>query len=234
MIERLLPIEGCVYPFRHVEPAPGEVFRRDTLRIAQDAIVLGAFVTPMKLSRRCLRLWAEVLRRVPSAVLAISPMRAELATAFRHLFAAGGIPRERIVVVPQGRNEAENQARYRLVDFVLDPMPFGGVNGTLEALDMGVPVVTLCGKRHGERTSYSILTNLGVTDTIASSGSEYIELAVRLGRDDAFMQSVRERIRAGLRQSRLTDMDAHVRSLETAYRSAVAGRAPGSTSIPVA
>ena len=41
--------------------------------------------------------------------------------------------------------------------------PYGwlsGVNGTLEALDMHVPVVTLVGKRHGERTSYSILVNL--------------------------------------------------------------------------
>ena len=37
-------------------------------------------------------------------------------------------------------------------------MPYGGVNGTLEALDMGVPVVTLVGRRHAERTSYSILT----------------------------------------------------------------------------
>ena len=64
--------------------------------------------------------------------------------------------------LPQGRDDAENQARYHLIDFVLDPVPYSGVNGTLEALDMGVPVVTLCGRKHGERTSYSILANLGV------------------------------------------------------------------------
>ncbi len=217
MIERLLPIEGCVYPYRHVDPAPGEPYRRDALGIPADAIVLGAFVTPMKLSRRCLRLWAEVLRALPSAVLAISPMRIELVPAYQHLFAAAGIARERVVVVPQGRSEAENQARYRLVDLVLDPMPFGGVNGTLEALDMEVPVVTLCGRRHGERTSYSILMNLGVPETVASSGSEYIALAVRLGREPAFMRGVRERIRAGLQRSALTDMTAHVRHVEAAY-----------------
>ena len=54
--------------------------------------------------------------------------------------------RPRRSFVPQGRDDAENQARYALVDFVLDPMPYGGVNGTMEALDMGVPVVTLCGR----------------------------------------------------------------------------------------
>jgi len=58
--------------------------------------------------------------------------------------------------------------------YLLDTFPYGGANGTLEALDMGVPVVTLCGKRHGERSSFSILKNLGVTETIAQSGQEYV------------------------------------------------------------
>ena len=128
---------------------------------------------------------------------------------------------DRVVVVPQGRDEHENQARYAVIDLVLDPMPFGGVNGTLEALDTGVPVVTLCGRRHGERTSYSILANLGVTDTVAMSGPEYVELAVRLATDAAFMQSVRAKIRAGLAHSPLTDMAAHTRHLEAAYRAAL-------------
>ncbi len=105
-------------------------------------------------------------------------------------------------------------------------MPYGGVNGTLESLDMGVPVVTLCGKRHGERTSYSILANLGVTDTVAQSGSEYVAIAVRLATDAAFMAKVREAIHAGLRQSALTDMDAHTRNLEAAYVDALRLRTP--------
>ncbi len=40
---------------------------------------------------------------------------------------------------------------------------------------MGVPVVTLVGGRHAERTSYSILSNLGVTETIAQTGRDYVE-----------------------------------------------------------
>jgi predicted O-linked N-acetylglucosamine transferase (SPINDLY family) len=60
---------------------------------------------------------------------------------------------------------------------------------------MGVPVVTLVGRRHAERTSYSILANLGVTETVAQSGREYVEIAVRLADDAAFMASVRAAIR---------------------------------------
>jgi len=96
-----------------------------------------------------------------------------------------------------------------------------GVNGTLEALDMGVPVVTLCGKKHGERTSYSILENLGVRETMAASGSEYVDIAVRLATDLEFMSRVRAGIGAGLRHSTLIDMRQHARALEAAYEDAL-------------
>ena len=105
-------------------------------------------------------------------------------------------------------------------------MPFGGVNGTLEALDMGVPVVTLLGARHGERTSYSILANLGSTATVAQTEREYVEIAVRLAADAAFMRDVRGAILAGLARSSLTDQVAHARALERAYLAALAARAP--------
>jgi len=224
-IERLLAMNGCVFPFRHVAPAVQHPFDRRTLGLPADAIVIGAFVNPLKLSRRCLDLWRDVLARIPRAMLAFSPANPALRDSYLRLARATGIAKERIVFLPQGRDDAENQARYRIVDFVLDTMPFGGVNGTIEALDMSVPVVTLVGKRHGERTSFSILSNLGVTATIANTGRDYAEIAVRLADDPAFRTEVSAAINAGLLKSPLVDMAGHTRNLEAAYRSALAERA---------
>jgi predicted O-linked N-acetylglucosamine transferase (SPINDLY family) len=225
-IETLLPMDGCVYPYRHVPPAAEHPFHRAQLGIPDDAVVIGAFVTGLKLSRRCLALWRDVLTRIPRAKLAFSPVASALRPVYGRIAAAAGIAKEQILFLPQGRGDEENQARYEIVDFVLDPMPYGGVNGTLEALDMGVPVVTLVGKRHGERSSYSILTNLGVSATVAQTGPEYVGIAVRLAEDAAFMRDVRAAIRAGLARSPLTDRVAHTRALERAYVAALAARAP--------
>jgi predicted O-linked N-acetylglucosamine transferase (SPINDLY family) len=225
-IETLLPMDGCVYPYRHIEPAKEHSYRREDFGIAPDAVVLGAFVNPLKLSRRCLGLWRQILERVPSALIVVSPMSAERRAVVGRLLSAAGIPHERARILPQGRDDAENQARYRIVDISLDPMPYGGANGTLEALDMGVPVVTLLGRRHGERSSYSILANLGVTQTVASSGTQYVDIAVRLATDPAFMAEVRGAIREGLEHSVLTDMDGHARALERAYLRALELRFP--------
>ena len=220
-IETLLPMRGCVYPYRHIAPSAGHPFHRERLNIQRDAMVIGAFVNPLKLSRRCLSLWREVMERAPLALLAISPLSPEARGVYVRLLSAANIPLQRVIVLPQGRNDEENQARYNVIDFTLDPLPYGGVNGTLEALDMGVPVVTLCGKKHGERTSYSILENLGVRETIAASGSEYVDIAVRLATEPAFMSRVRAGIGAGLRHSTLIDMPQHARALEAAYEEAL-------------
>jgi predicted O-linked N-acetylglucosamine transferase (SPINDLY family) len=82
---------------------------------------------------------------------------------------------------------------------------------------MGVPVVTLVGKRHGERSTYSILANLRVLATVAQGGREFVDIAARLASDAAFMAEVRAAIRSGIEQSALTDMPAHTRHLEAAY-----------------
>lgn len=80
-LERLLAMAGCVYPWRQVAPAAQHPFHRAALGIPADAIVIGAFVNPLKLSRRCMRLWRDVLMRVPNARLAFSPANPRCARA---------------------------------------------------------------------------------------------------------------------------------------------------------
>lgn len=226
-IERMLVMDGCVFPYRSVPPAAQHPFERARQAIAPDAIVIGAFVNPLKLSRRCLRLWRDVLARIPRAKLAFSPANPALRDAYVRLAAAAEIGVERLLFLPQGRDDAENQARYHLVDFVLDTLPFGGVNGTMEALAMQIPVVTLVGRRHGERTSYSILMNLGVEATIAATGNDYVAIAVRLADDPAFRADVCAAIAQGLAGSPLVDMAQHTRNLEAAYLRALGPGALG-------
>lgn len=226
LLEKLLPMEGCLYPYRHLPPADRHGYVRESIGIADRAIVIGAFVNLVKLSPRCLALWRRVMDRLPGSMLAFSPNSERESSAYRSLAASAGLEAERLVFIPNDEDPSKARARYALVDLVLDTLPYGGVNGTIEALSMGVPVVTLLGRRHGERTSYSILMNLGVPQTVARDEDEFVSVAARLIEDDAFRAEVGASIQAGLRDSLLVDMDAHVRNLEDAYRRALALAAP--------
>ena len=75
-IEPLLAMAGCVYPWRGDRRSTSvPPLDRGALGLPADAFVIGAFVTPMKLSRRCLALWKEVAERVPRALFLFSPLR---------------------------------------------------------------------------------------------------------------------------------------------------------------
>jgi protein O-GlcNAc transferase len=65
---------------------------------------------------------------------------------------------------------------------------------TLEALACGLVPVTLPGPMMRQRHTTAILNRIGVTETIAKSESEYIEIASRLGREPAFRHKLEAHI----------------------------------------
>ena len=227
MIERLLRDGRLRLSVPARRPAATHPFHRAALGIPADAVVIGAFVTPMKLSRRCLALWREVLARVPRARLAFSPTHPGFRASTSGSRPPAGIAKDRLLFLPQGRDDAENQARYGLVDFVLDPMPFGGVNGVAGAARRRRP--------GGHAARQEARRAQRVHDprqprrhaTVAQGGRDYVELAVRLAEDPAFMREVREAIRAGLAASPLVDRVAHTRAPRGCLRARAARGAPG-------
>jgi protein O-GlcNAc transferase len=221
-LEAPLMLDGCVLPMRRVAPASKEVPKRADLGIADDAIVLGVFVSLLKLAPRCLAIWRQILERVPDALLAFSPLQDAERPIYLRQLTGYGIPAGRIVFIPPGRDDAAGRARYRLVDAVLDTLPYTGGDTTAAALDMGIPVVTRVGERHAERVSYSLLAHLGVTDTVARSDDEYVAIACRLASDAAWRATIAAAIVSKLPGSGLAEARRYASSLETAYERALA------------
>jgi predicted O-linked N-acetylglucosamine transferase (SPINDLY family) len=222
LIERLLPMQGCVFPFRRVARVTQPAVSRFEIGLPAGAFVFGAFVQIQKLSARLLAAWRELFRRLPRARLAFSPLSPGAAPAYERILDANGIDPAHALFIPQGGDETRNQARYLHVDAVLDTFPYSGTNGTLEALGQGVPVVALEGVRACERSTLTILANAGLAELIAPTAEAYVELAVRLATDAEFMKAMRAAIDARLPTSVLADSAGHVRHLEDAYREALA------------
>src|SRR6185369_581127 len=77
-------------------------------------------------------------------------------------------------------------------DVFLDSLEWSGGVTALEAIACGLPIVTLPGPYMRGRHSYGILTQLGVTETIARDKAEYVEIAARLGQDKKWRDEVLE------------------------------------------
>lgn len=83
-----------------------------------------------------------------------------------------------------------------LSDIFLDTIGWSGCNSTFEAITHNLPIVTLPGEFMRGRHSSAILTMMGVTETIASTTDEYIELAVRLGLDSEWRKQISDKTSA--------------------------------------
>lgn len=108
-----------------------------------------------------------------------------------------------------------------LADVMLDPLHFGGGKTSLDALSLGVPIVTLPGKFMRGRATYACYRKMNVMDCVASGKEDYVEKAVAIATDEGLRRGISRKIVDG---SRLLQEDMGVvRELEQFFLEAVQG-----------
>ena len=81
-----------------------------------------------------------------------------------------------------------------IADVYLDNISWSGGNTTLESTVYNLPLVTVSGKLMRERHTTAILKMMGIESTIAQNKEEYVEIAVRLGRNADYRQDIARQI----------------------------------------
>jgi predicted O-linked N-acetylglucosamine transferase (SPINDLY family) len=114
-------------------------------------------------------------------------------------------------------------ASYADIDIALDPTPYGGVITTLEAMWMGVPVVTLAGDRVLGRYGHAFVSVLGLSQLSATDEDDYIAKAVALAEDETGRAVLRTSLRERMRASPICDGRAMAASIESAIRGMAKG-----------
>lgn len=188
---------------------------------ARRAVTFGSFNNLTKLSADTVATWSAILAAVPGARLALSWMSladAEECERVRALFAEHGVAPDRLNLIGGAPSHAGVLALYHDVDIALDPFPYSGGLTTLEALWMGVPVITLPGSRPVSRQSASLLAALGRDEWIARDRAHYIGLAVALAADPAARAALRQDQRRRMASSPLCDAPRFARAFAAALR----------------
>ena len=181
-------------------------------------VTFGSFNQAMKLSATSRRLWAQILWQVPASRLVVLGMPAGAPQdRLRRDLAAAGVAPERITLAPYVALE-DYLRRYDDVDIALDSMPYSGGTTTLDALWMGVPVLTAPGTRPTSRSAASILTTAGLTDWIAADAEDCVRRAVQFSKNQTLLEELRATLRPRMQASALMDETGFAKDLENLYR----------------
>ena len=109
-------------------------------------------------------------------------------------------------------------AAYGEVDIALDPFPHNAGTTTIEALWLGVPVVSVPTVRRWGGSAPASWPPLGLSDWVAADQESYVALAVAKAADLAALATLRAGLRARFVASPLADGPGLARDLEHAFR----------------
>lgn len=205
-VERIHRLPGVPFPWAPPDDARDAAPGPDPDR-GDRGFAFGCFNALYKVSEPTLDAWSAILRAAPTATLtfsadvfdAVEP-RQRIAGAF----AARGVDPARLEFLGRATRDGW-LARHRAIDCALDPFPFGGLLTTLEALWMGVPVLTFPGDRMAGRSTASVLGHVGLDRLVAADREDYVRRAIAMAGDPAPCPGLRAGLRERVRRSGFLD-----------------------------
>ncbi len=213
--EQVLRLPGTVFCYAPEDDYPYPAHEAATV---QRPLTFGSFNNVPKLTPRTLALWAKVLAAVPdSRLLLKAPSFSDEAAhqIFTERLQALGVDMARVEFRgPVGLNDM--MAEYADVDIALDPVPYNGGTTSLQALWMGVPVLTQMGAHFVSRMGASFMTAAGLSEWVAQDDEDYVALAQKMAKDRQALLKLKKGLRQRLMENKAWDVVAHTRALEAA------------------
>jgi protein O-GlcNAc transferase len=185
--------------------------------VGRRQITFGSLNNFCKVTLEVLHLWGELMAIVPESRLILRAPPGETAQRVRSILSGYGVAETRVTFT--GRLPWDEYVRLTgHLDIALDPFPYPGHTTSLDALWMGVPVVTLAGNTAASRGGASILHNIGLPELIAADERQYLAIAAELAGDIPRLKELRKTLRDRLRNSPIMDEKTFARDIESAYR----------------
>ncbi|MGO9838213.1 MAG: tetratricopeptide repeat protein [Polyangiaceae bacterium] len=212
----VLPETFWCYDPLEVLPAPGSLPARE-----RGCVTFGSLNNVLKVHEGVVDVWARVLLSVPRSTITLLAPAGEARGATLGRFEARGVAPDRVRFVEYQARQAYLET-YRGIDVALDTFPYNGHTTSLDALWMGVPVVTLVGPTVVGRAGLSQAMNLGLPELVARDADRFVEVAVGLSADLEHLASLRDELRGRMERSPLMDAARFARNLEAAFVGACA------------
>ncbi len=164
----------------------------------------GSFNNISKYSNKTIELWSSIIKEIPGSKLLLKAKQFRdegIKKEFTRRFSEYGVDTPNILFRPHTSSVQDHLKTYNEIDIALDPYPYNGTTTTLEALWMGVPVITRYSSIHASRVGLSILSAAGLSSLASDSDRKYIKTAIYFAEHPERLNPLHKNLRNSLLNS---------------------------------
>ncbi|MBU3632006.1 tetratricopeptide repeat protein, partial [Polynucleobacter sp. AP-Feld-500C-C5] len=170
-----------------------------------------------KYNELVLNAWSKILLAVKNSILWISENNEAFKANVVVEFERRGIDSSRIIFAQRVELMADHLARYALADLFLDTHPYNAHSTAIDALKMGIPVLTLMGQSFASRVAASLLNAIGLPELIANTQEEYEALAIELAQNPQKLADIKQTLVNNRLTKPLFNTPLFTKNLEALY-----------------
>ena len=174
--EQLIRMPGCFLLFD-----PIHNFTVQPKKTVANRVVLASLHKEAKLNEHVFSVWKKILDACPNAVLFIKLESFDNVKERTEYYTKKiNVDKERIIISPN-LYDKDYDSVYTKFDILLDSFPYSGTTITCNTLYNSIPVITLYNNDiHAHNVSSSLLINSGLSEFVAYSQNEYVDIVVDL------------------------------------------------------
>merc|ERR1719334_598420 len=192
------------------------VTTRQQYGLPDDAIVYCNFNQLYKIDPSTLKMWVNILNRVPNSVMWLLRFPQVGETNIHVAAQQMGLKNGKIIFSNVAAKE-EHVREGQLADVCLDTPFCNGHTTGMDVLWAGTPMVTLPGETLASRVASSQLCTLDLEELVAKSREQYVEIAVKLGTQLDYLKTIRSRVWENRIKSPLFNCKTYAKDLEDLF-----------------
>ena len=180
-------------------------------------VIFGCFNRFSKINDEVIKIWSKILGTNKSAKIFLKSkefsdiyFKKKIIQKFKHY----KINEEQIILDGKEYSRNEFLHLYNKIDIMLDTFPYSGITTSIEGIWMGVPLLTLVGKRYYSRIGYSINNNLKLNDWNVFNKNDYVRTALSKAGNYKDLIKLKASLRDRIEASPIFDSDSFARNFE--------------------
>ena len=217
--ENLIQMPGAYMATDNTREISEKAITRFEMGLPEDAFVFCCFNNSYKISQVEFDIWVRLLQKIDGSVLWLRKANQQFMENLYLEADKKSIDRSRLIFAERVPMD-EHLARHQLADLFLDTFLYNAHTTALDALWVGLPVITKIGRSFCARTGASLLTAIGMPELITHTDKGYETLALELAKDPMRLAKIKEKLAENRLTKPLFDTERFTKNLELGYQKA--------------